>query len=473
MTTLVATQRALEHLSMSNQQERRRSKRQVAAADFERDDDFQFVRKSKRSKTEESSGSKTTGGGRITAEQVVKESTSTENKAIAPSTSTSATPGTRRSSRRRQADYASHQDEPQTDRRPTRRSIRVATAGADDSAEGSILRGTSKATSPNREKASKPRRWEPSPTPRRPTESKIALPMSDTPIINRNKEMRKKGGKGNRRSSLGSRGRRASSLIESGQTATPHRDVNTAEFYKHIEAEGLLEPKRMKQLLMWCGERALPKKPPHGTPNSSAILGARAIQEQILKDFAQRTDFSNWFSRDEDAPKEAPILKPNPRNIELDEKLTTLEAKIKALQDEKQAWLAICQPPPDIPPIFSSTEAPKIELPDFNLLEPEEVKIRTYLADEMIPFADMRAKTEERIRKIQASLEFEVDQLADNVHKLEQRVLVAGRQADLVLRLSAARLKEREQREKKSAGTRDMPLLEVLRSLSNILPEGG
>lgn len=29
MTTLVATQRALEHLSMSNQQERRRSKRQV------------------------------------------------------------------------------------------------------------------------------------------------------------------------------------------------------------------------------------------------------------------------------------------------------------------------------------------------------------------------------------------------------------------------------------------------------------
>ncbi|EFY90085.1 Mis12-Mtw1 family protein [Metarhizium acridum CQMa 102] len=474
MTTLVATQRALEHLSMSNQQERRRSKRPAGAAEFERDDDFQFVRKSKRSKTEESSGSKTTGGGRITAEQVVKEPTTTAYKATTPSTSTSATPGTRRSSRRRQVADASHEDEPQTNRRPTRTSTGAVTAGADDNAEGMILRGTLKATSPNREKASKPRRWEPSPTPRRPTESKIALPMSDTPIINRNKEMRKKGGKGNRRSSLGSRGRRASSLIESGQTAIPHRDVNTAEFYKHIESEGLLEPKRMKQLLMWCGERALPKKPPHGTPNSSAILGARAIQDQILKDFAQRADFSNWFSRDEDAPKEALILKPNPRNIELDEKLTTLEAKIKILQDEKQAWLAICQPPPDIPPIFPpSTEAPRIELPDFNLLEPEEVKIRTYLADEMIPFADMRAKTEERIRKIQASLEFEVDQLADNVHKLEQRVLVAGRQADQVLRLSAARLKEREQREKKSAGTRDLPLMEVLRSLSNILPEGG
>lgn len=104
--------------------------------------------------------------------------------------------------------------------------------------------------------------------------SKIALPMSDTPVINRNKEMRKKGG-GNRRSSLGSRGRRASSLIESGQTAIPHRDVNPAEFYKHIAAEGLPEPRRMKQLLTWCGERSLLEKPPLGTPNSNAILGGK------------------------------------------------------------------------------------------------------------------------------------------------------------------------------------------------------
>ncbi|TWU72540.1 hypothetical protein ED733_004074 [Metarhizium rileyi] len=474
MTTLVATQRALEHLSMSNQQERRQSKRPAASADFERDDDFQFVRKSKRSKKEESgSSSRSTGRGQRTAENVVTDTTATETKVSVPSSSTSATPGTRRSSRRKQAEDTPHDDEPQTERRPARRSIRVAMAGADNRSEGSTLSGASKATSPNRGKVSKPRRWEPSPTPRRPVESKIALPISDTPIINRNKEMRKKGGKGNRRSSLGSRGRRASSLIESGQTAIPHRDVNTTEFYKHIEAEGLLEPKRMKQLLMWCGERALPNKPPHGTPNSNAILGARAIQDQILKDFAQRTDFSNWFSRDEDASKQPAILKPNPRNVELDEKLTTLEAKIKKLEEEKQAWLAIRQPPPDIPPIFSSAEAHEIELPDFNLLEPEEVKIRTYLADEMLPFADVRAKVEERIRRIQSSLEFEVDQLADNVHKLEQRVLVAGRQAEKVLGLSTARLKEREQRDKKGAGTRDMPLMEVLRSLSNILPEGG
>lgn len=47
--------------------------------------------------------------------------------------------------------------------------------------------------------------------------SKIALPVADTPVIRRNKEMREgRGGKGQRRNSLGMRGRRASSLIDSG-----------------------------------------------------------------------------------------------------------------------------------------------------------------------------------------------------------------------------------------------------------------
>lgn len=47
--------------------------------------------------------------------------------------------------------------------------------------------------------------------------TKIALPFADTPVINRNKEMRAMKSKApNRRSSVNSRGRRASSLIESG-----------------------------------------------------------------------------------------------------------------------------------------------------------------------------------------------------------------------------------------------------------------
>ena len=71
------------------------------------------------------------------------------------------------------------------------------------------------------------------------------------------------------------RGRRASSLIENGHNALPHREVDPAEFYKHIEADGITEPRRMKQLLIWCGERALSEKPPHGSHGSSAVLGGK------------------------------------------------------------------------------------------------------------------------------------------------------------------------------------------------------
>lgn len=48
--------------------------------------------------------------------------------------------------------------------------------------------------------------------------TKIALPFADTPIIRRNKEMRKGVENGYRRSSLGNRGRRASSLIDGGKS---------------------------------------------------------------------------------------------------------------------------------------------------------------------------------------------------------------------------------------------------------------
>lgn len=107
---------------------------------------------------------------------------------------------------------------------------------------------------------------------------KVSLPFADTPIIRRNKEMRKGAETGSRRSSLSLRGRRASSLIDSGKsdgedrlgfeealiadehTALPHDEVQTSEFYKHIET-GLTEPRRMRQLLTWCGARALGERP--------------------------------------------------------------------------------------------------------------------------------------------------------------------------------------------------------------------
>ncbi|KAH0522511.1 hypothetical protein TsFJ059_006343 [Trichoderma semiorbis] len=494
MTTIISLRQPLELLSMSDQPVRR-SKRQPAA-DYEQDDDFQFVRKSKKAKTEEpqavnlpvrKSRGRPSAAAVAARERAVRESIGGDEDVELIAAEPARKSTKKSSSSRRKASSDAIQDEPpaKASKRGTRKSTRGSNedAAPEEEQQPPPRTNGSSTVQSRSKKGSKPKAPPPvtqeeeedmsivEETAERPT--KIALPMSDTPIINRNKEMRKKGGNGSRRSSLGSRGRRASSLIESGQTAIPHREVSTSAFYKHIEAD-LLEPRRMKQLLIWCGERALSEKP-RGTLNSGAVLGARAIQDQLLKDFASRSDFSDWFNREDKAPKAPVILRPNPRNIELDEKLATLQARIKRLQEEKKAWLAIRKPPPEQPPLFTpkEKEAETITLPDFDLLDPDEGKIRGFLVDETNSFASIRSQTQARLRNIQSSLEFEVDQLADNVHKLEQRVKVAGTEADRILSLSAVRLREREEKERKRVGTKELPIMEVLRSLSLILPEGG
>ncbi len=200
----------------------------VAAVDFEEDGDFQFARKPKKAKTTD------------------------ESQPV------------RRSPRGKPPQQPAIHDEPQlvVRKNASRESAKAKAAQADKDKhrdQGAPSRRHGRFESPEPSVGS----------------ATIALPISDTPVIERNKEMRKKGSTSGRRSSLGSRGRRASLLLENGQSAIPHREVDPAHFYKHISAEGLSEPRRMKQLLTWCGERALPEKPRHGTANSNVILGGK------------------------------------------------------------------------------------------------------------------------------------------------------------------------------------------------------
>ena len=333
MTTLVTTRRPLQVISMSNEHGRRLSKRlagkwidddgegiregrraddrkRAAATDFEHDDDFAFVRKSKRAKTDKepepehepkAEPVKKSSRGRPAAKSRVAKSSQTngtipEEEPAEDEPSATTKPATRKSNRQKASVDAPDEPPPKaTKKQPTRRSTRRSEKLETEIAQPVSAPALEPAPEPEPEPqpetapqppaattsrvngASKKSRSRAKSTERAPPvqSATIALPMSDTPIINRNKEMRKKGGNSNRRSSLGNRGRRASSLIEGGQTAIPHREVNPADFYKHIEAEGLTEPRRMKQLLTWCGERALSGKPRHGTPNSNAILGGK------------------------------------------------------------------------------------------------------------------------------------------------------------------------------------------------------
>ncbi|TGJ84025.1 hypothetical protein E0Z10_g4712, partial [Xylaria hypoxylon] len=462
MTTLVQTRQPLQILSMSNQPKRRRSER-IASYD-EQDGDFQFGRVSKRAKT-------------------AQPETIPEDE-LAPTPAPAPAPKSRRGEEghpRRKMVAKSCQSQHQSQHQSRFR--REHQNG--DNADPMPTKATNNVSKSRQIEEERESETETVSTPmdidkvQRTEEvseaKKIALPFSDTPIINRNKEMRKK--TGNRRSSVGMRGRRASSLINSGHSAIPHREVGASEFYKHIESEGLTEPRRMKQLLTWCGERSLAEKPPLGSLNSNAIQGARAIQEQLLKDFSSRSEFSDWFAREEvpEVPRPPAIVKPNPRNIEHDEQIVALEERIKRLKAEKKKWQSIKQKAPEMPSLFDPSEPYAGEsLPDASLLDPDEARILASLTGpSAATIQSLIPTTQIRLRDLQKSVEFKIDRLADNVHKVEQRMVTAGRQADKVLGLTATRLKEREEREKTRAGTKDMPIMEVLRGLSKILPEGG
>lgn len=134
-------------------------------------------------------------------------------------------------------------------------------------------------------------------------------------------------------------------------------------------------------------------------------------------------------------------------------------------------WLSLKKVGPDLEPLFQDTEdASQLPPPDESLLDPNEARMLQALVGNDSSFENLQAQTTSCMQAAQAKLQFRIDVLADSVHKLERRVATAGREADQVLERSAARLKERDEREKRAAGTRDLPIMEVIRSLSRILP---
>lgn len=67
------------------------------------------------------------------------------------------------------------------------------------------------------------------------------------------------------------------------ETAVPHSEVETQELYKHI-SQDLVEPKRMRQLLVWCGNRALLQKPGAQLEpaETAAIHAGKQFQSQAV-----------------------------------------------------------------------------------------------------------------------------------------------------------------------------------------------
>ncbi|KAH7384319.1 Mis12-Mtw1 protein family-domain-containing protein [Phaeosphaeria sp. MPI-PUGE-AT-0046c] len=319
---------------------------------------------------------------------------------------------------------------------------------------------------------------------RDPNAQRIMLPFADTPVITRNKEMRKGSKEGHRRSSTGLRGRRASSLIDSGMSnALPHSEVAVRDFYKYVE-QSLPEPRRMKQLLTWCGSRALPDKPSGDVKNANAIMAARAIQQELIDDFASKPELSDWFSREEIAP--APVVKkPNPQNEKNRTTLQELEEEIKRLEEEKTAWEALAATSAPMPPPAPSKHAllPTLSDIDTSLLDPEQAAILSAL---QLPSAQSDTATsppsstftfttpsalQSHLTQLSQSLEPNIDLFADGVHKIEQYRSAAERVADRILSTASKRLDERDRDTKTRAGAEGIGVGDVLRGLAGVLSE--
>jgi len=315
MTSVVQTRQPLQVISMSNDQlGKKKSKRlagerdrPAAAIDVtaargsaiilmnglgaslwdEKDGDFHFTRGPKRSKTAPAPAQdeldtaelppKKSGRGRPVKGRAATQEESAPVPKSTKKATTSATTSTRRTRSSASLEVSSDESQPPPPKRTrATRSTKASSVDVEEAQPAPKKTATKRKLAQMKAPEPEPEEADVTQTPQAGDESyesaKIILPVSDTPVINRNKEMRKKGG-GTRRSSLGMRGRRASSLIENGHSAIPHHQVATSEFYKHISADGLSEPRRMRQLLTWCGERASLAKPPHGSPDAVVING--------------------------------------------------------------------------------------------------------------------------------------------------------------------------------------------------------
>ncbi|KAG0325239.1 hypothetical protein BG004_003269, partial [Podila humilis] len=196
----------------------------------------------------------------------------------------------------------------------------------------------------NVESSSTPRKAVPRPdlqyTPDRTTDMITAIPMRETPTINKNKVMRS----GSRRSSFAMRGKRASS-IGNGASALPHPSVESKNFYRHISADDP-PPIRMKVLMSWCARRAIDSKgqtinKETGEARSAAGLKiASLIQEEVLSDLLAGKFSLSWYSRpldDENTLVKKP-KKPHVQNVKNRKKLEEYEAQMVKLRKEDEAW---------------------------------------------------------------------------------------------------------------------------------------
>lgn len=211
------------------------------------------------------------------------------------------------------------------------------------------------------------------------------------------------------------------------------------------------------------------------------------MKNQLLDAFKNRSEMSDWFQRDVPV-KPTVVKKPNPLDVANEARIKTMEERVKRYviihhislhrltflrqKQERNQWKALQRSlAPDSPLLDPSGAPPSPSALDLSLLDFEDAAILDSLKS--VPSSSLISSTRQNLTALQIGLEFKIDQFADGIHRLSQARQTMDKVAEKVMALSAVRLAERDKVEKEALGTRDMPIQEVLRSLSRIMPDGG
>lgn len=250
------------------------------------------------------------------------------------------------------------------------------------------------------------------------TSVQVSLPISDTPIIRRNKQMRN--GEAVRRSSLGKRGKRVSS-IGNGFTGMPHDQVPMVDLYKHLDTT-LPDPHKMRQLLTWCARRVsnedknkhVKQKNKMPSKELTALNIAKVIKEEIVRDLVDGKINISWWNRVAEAEEaEAKkVLLPNERNVKNQEVLDQLKLRLVTLKKSSESW--------------TTNMSKLIELPSISLDgHATDEQFGKVLDKSLID--EISSLEESTYSDISQDLEFTLDSFNEFIHQLKSSSIVRNR----------------------------------------------
>lgn len=217
-----------------------------------------------------------------------------------------------------------------------------------------------------------------------------------------------------RRTSYYQRGKRILS-IGNGFEGLPHDDVPTSEYYKLLSPQ-LPEPRRMRQLLIWCFRKKLnqeeqrkhQRKKEKSTEATTVFSIAKVIKEEVLRDLTEGQIETTWYNVNHDKSKSSNngVYKslPNPQNKAIEENLDLCRSKIAKLQEESKEWEAVYEKyTKDKPSNF-----PKIKLTS-------DDKVENSRGDEVVQTLE---NSLDEVRNLPNSIENSIDKVSNTAYRL-------------------------------------------------------